>query len=495
MKRFSLLTLSTAVILLTAASLCLLPKKSVYEVADYGIYPDGSDIGESLYALTTNVQQSGGGTIQFQSGTYYSSRQMEFYATGLPPNQPNLWIRGTAPHASYSANSSPSSGTILLLNSTSGPAHIITRGFGTLKLTDITLKATNRNFIPFIKTIYSTLKLRDVMFYGSDQNPNCFEDGVVLGGDGPPDFVTGDNNASFQGYGTVIENCYFNRIRVPIRFAAHANAAWFKNNVVMNECGGTNNPWGSPVVLDSLGWGPVTGNNIEGNLIEMTGYTNGNWIGNGASMNNFIFNNYYDARLSNNPVAYFFQDCASGNFVLSGQVPVTMSLKSGNSVINQEVRTAIQGQTNDYYNISQFQNSPVRFIGQAAQPQYVMPPYAVTHRLSDNGLIWSVSNPETGGTYSDTMRMGKMSGGGWLSFYGDGYFYSANDSYFLAATGKEAFIGDHQRQVVIKNGNIISNGTNTYNADISVAPSNSDTSSGWLPVTNNGARHYLRLYQ
>jgi hypothetical protein len=476
------------------AALCLFQKKSVYEAADHGIYPDGSDIGESLHNLITNVQANGGGTIQFQSGEYYTSRTVEFLYGGSPVNQANIWIRGTAPHAAYSAASRPRSGTVLLLNSTNGNYHIISRGFGTLKLTDISFVATNRSGAAFIKIIHTTPKFKDLMFYGSEQNPSCTEDGIVLGGDGPPDFTSGGDAASFQGYGAKIEDCYFNRIRVPIRLAAHANAVWFSDNVIMNECGGTNNPWGAAQVLDGLGWGSVTGNRIGGTLIEMPGFSIGTYFGRGASMNQVVFNNHYDARPELNPVAYWFQDSGSGNKVDSGQVTIHMALKGGNTAFNQDIRTSVALQTNDIYTVTH-QRVGFRFVGHSAQPYYVHDPYAVTHRLSDNGMIWSVANPETGGSYVDTMRMGKIGGNRWLSLYGDGYFYSGNDSHFLSEIGAKAYIGDHQQKLFVQRGNLISSGTNTYNAYIGGSPVNLESVSGWLPITNNGVRHYLPLYQ
>lgn len=484
-----------------AAVVCLLPKRSVYEVSDYGIYPDGSDIGEKLNCLITNVQQNSGGSIQFQSGVYYSSRQITFFAEGSPLVQPNVWLRGTAPHASYSAGGEPKSGTILLMNSTNPVAHVIARGFGALKLTDLIFRATNHQSIPFIKMIHTTPKFYDLMFYGSAQNPGCTEDGIVFGGDGPDDFVTGGDNASFQGYGAVVQDCYFNRIRVPLRFAVHANSLNIRYNTIMNECGGTNNPWGSAIVLDSMGFGPITGNNIVGHLIEMPGFTNGFYIGSGASKNNLDRNNLYDPSKTWHSTAYYFNGAPSGNSIVAGQVPPSMSLKGG-YWIGQEVRSAIPGETNDVYTTTHFQNAPVQFIGHTSQPHYIAGPYSFRQRLSDNGVIWSVNNPETSGTNSDIARLLRdPSDNSWINLYRDGHVYAGNNLSLLSKAGAETFLGDPSRiglgvrdGRVNAYGDIVSWGTNTFNADLGTAPTNFAAPVGWLPFTNSGVRFYMPVY-
>ena len=281
----------------------------VFYASEHSILPDGSDQSADFATLLTTVVAAGGGTIVFSPGTYVFLSKITIPNDGATPPR-NVPIRLTGAGAFFSGQSAaPNGGTILDLRADGPVAKIDTRGLGMLEIDHLTLRSTVTGTSPFIHTTFTTLHIHQTGFYGFSQGLGAVEDGVVLGGLDGDDFSTTSDNAAFQGYGTVIRDNYFNRIKRAVVFQVHANAVVVKDNTIWQECGGE-----CAIEINNGAEGSCVGNVIEGNLIEMPTYTYGIVLRNTAVSNRIVGNSFYDPGGSS-VAAVRTEDLASGNTI------------------------------------------------------------------------------------------------------------------------------------------------------------------------------------
>jgi hypothetical protein len=211
----------------------------------------------------------------------------------------------------------PTGGTILDLRF-NGPK-IVTYGLGLFEASGITFASFGSNDEPFILTTNTTLHIHDCGFYGTAPHHTADNDAIVLGGTNAPAVGTNDPNAPFQGYGTVIRDNYFARIRRVVYGRVFANAVVVTGNTVWSNCG-TNLADGAAIELDgdpdditsqvNGGW------YVAGNLIEMTHYPYGIKCRE-SQRNAFIANNFYDPGAVT--IAYHhFSSTGTLNYVIAG---------------------------------------------------------------------------------------------------------------------------------------------------------------------------------
>lgn len=310
----------------------------IYFVTDYGIASTNADNSDSFQKLLTNVFNAGGGTIRFPAGNFkFLSRIRIPNDNAYPPKQPPIRITGAGgQHAGQSY--AWSGGTILNLHSSNEFAKIDTRGLGHLTIDNLAMVTTNAGgtFTPFIKTLGTTLSINDCGFYGSAATLSANEDGIILGGTSPEDFIgfNTNNEACFQGYQTVIRNNWFNRIRRAVLFNNHANGNVVRDNNLWNECGGP-----EAIALRVTGVASIVGNVISGNLIEAIGYTNG-IVCDGATYTTLTGNSFFDPPVSWIGNAYVFTNNAAGSIVLPGFTDNSLVRYTGSTASNQTFLTA-----------------------------------------------------------------------------------------------------------------------------------------------------------
>jgi hypothetical protein len=269
---------------------------AVYNVAAYGIYPDGTDQSDRFQALADTIHNRflsgrGGGHIQFNVGTYRIDKKIKFktnYNGSNIPQMPDIWISGASGNQSGNAQK-PIGGTILdcrYQGDTIGCFQF--RGSGQVKITDISfIKGTSGLTNTFIHTTLTTLKISDCSFLGYDISNRCRA--IVLGGNTA--FLSSPDTSAemgFQGYGTVIEKNYFNWISTGVMLQTYANAVIIRDNNFWNGCGGFAAIW-LACKNDTN-----TGNVIADNLIEMNHYTWGVYLGVHSVSNSVRGNNFFD---------------------------------------------------------------------------------------------------------------------------------------------------------------------------------------------------------
>lgn len=302
----------------------------------------------ALAAAMAAVYAGGGGTLVFPPGTIRFDNQIAIPndgGTSPYPNQPSMLWRGAAAWADGGGGSPPyaspadAGGTIFDLRYTgggSGLPKIQTLGKGGWEITGITFTDLGTSSNPYLKTTNTTLYVHNCAFAGnpSKSGLTCDQDALILGGTDSAATAGPGPNAPFQGYGTVISQNYFARIRRAAVFGTHANAIVFRDNNMWVSCG---NADGGAVELRP-GDASIFGNVIEGNLFEVAFYKYGIYVHTGQS-NTFAYNNFYDDTATTQAYIRFDTVDARINTVICGygftaRTHVSEQSAGVNSVIN-----------------------------------------------------------------------------------------------------------------------------------------------------------------
>lgn len=313
----------------------------VFDVVSYGADPTGtSDSTTAVLAADAACQTAGGGVVWFPAGTYRCDSQLTLSAAaGTPDKMKARSWRGAGGWASgKSLASAPNGGTILDLRYTGGPC-ILLHAEGRLVIRDLTFtQLGTAHTQPFMRITNTTVDIRACAFVGHSTKTTtaCDQDAIEVGGT-----TTSIGNAAtapFQGYGTIIEGCYFNRIKRGVWGRMYANAVKVIANTWWAQCGGS-------AAIEFDGGGDSVNYNVGGlilgNLIECVGYTRAmslNYI------NNFtiIGNDFYDnAAISGSYI--LLGSAANYNLITAGHyvsaTPLVNSTSYRNTIIDMNQST------------------------------------------------------------------------------------------------------------------------------------------------------------
>jgi len=291
-----------------------------FNVKDYGALCDGTtDDSTAVIAAIAACYAAGGGEVYIPRTSRIDSQLLIPNDGGGTPKQVSITLRGDGCSKNTTTGSGvPNGGTILDLRyAGAGVAKIDTRGTGFFSIQDMSIvdNSGTPNTVPFFQTTNTSVYLNNVAFYGNPARTGtaCDQDAIVLGGTGTS--INGTASSPFQGYGTVIQNCFFDRIRRCVYGRTYANGISIVNNTVWNKCGSN---IGDGAAIEFLGdaTSSCSGNVISGNTIEVTKYpyavkltyANGNTLGP---------NGIYDATATH-LAAYRFDTSATYNDVVDG---------------------------------------------------------------------------------------------------------------------------------------------------------------------------------
>lgn len=295
-----------------------MPVDGVANVKDFGALGDGiTDDTVPVQAAIDSLSETGG-VVFFPVGQYLINGQIALPNDGEPDDTRQQPYVFTGVGAFYdSRRGVPTGGTILDLRF-DGPK-IVTYGLGLLEASGITFADFGNDSEPLIYTTNTTLHIHNCGFYGTAAYNSAKNDGIVLGGTDPAAIGGNDPNAPFQGYGTVIRDNYFARIRRAVYGRVFANGVVVTANTVWNNCG-SNLPGGAAIELDGDPDGLTPQVNggwyVAGNLIEVTFYTYGIKCRE-SQRSAFIANNFYDSGPST--IAYHhFASTGKLNYVVAG---------------------------------------------------------------------------------------------------------------------------------------------------------------------------------
>lgn len=273
-----------------------------------GIDPTGAtDSSARILVLLGDLYAAGGGTLHFPPGTYRIDQQLRLPDDGVtvssiegpPPQGRPLRITGsTGPSVDGGNRGLTPAGTILDLRfNGTGPGKIDARYNGFFELANVTL--TNLGAAdtkPFVYVTNTTMWVHDVTVLGhsTKQGQACDQDAFVLGGVDTKD-IGGAVNSIWQGYGTVIERIYFDRIRRGVWGRASVNGLAVRNSLWTVRCGAT--PAEAALELDGMSVVNAAyiqvGNVITDNIFEVTAYPRPIRIRN-SKKNYFAGNGFYD---------------------------------------------------------------------------------------------------------------------------------------------------------------------------------------------------------
>jgi len=245
---------------------------------------NGTDESTTFLAELATLQSTGGkwvlpsGTIRVDSQVVVSNDGASTY----PRQKAMVWV-GTGAYTDPVGGSGPYpdltaiGGTILDLRYTGGGSSlpkIDTRGKGVFESTGITYTDQGTSSNPFIKTTNTTLNFHQNAFVGnpSKAGVTCNQDVFILGGLDVSVAGASGPDAAFQGYGTVIKDNYFARIRRATLLQAWCNGTVIRDNNIWISCG-SNLAGGAAIELNPGSTsGVICGNGVIANTIEAANY-------------------------------------------------------------------------------------------------------------------------------------------------------------------------------------------------------------------------------
>jgi hypothetical protein len=245
---------------------------SVFNVHAYGAAGNGmTDDTAAVQAAIQAAYDADGGVVLFGAKTYLISSQIVMPYSGAS-KMPPIMLMGLGSQGASDMTAGVYKGTILDMRATTAPAKIDTRGAGLLKIEGINFTtglAGDTN--PFIQTTNTALIIRDCALIGDEtQNTQtCVQDAIVLGGLLASRGMTANNG--FQGYGTIIESCYFRKVRRGVFCRTWSNNVFIIRNTWDLSCGAAD---ATSAAVDCTGLitNIIKGLVIRDNLFEVTGY-------------------------------------------------------------------------------------------------------------------------------------------------------------------------------------------------------------------------------
>ena len=320
----------------------------VFNVKAYGAKgDDATDDSAAVFAAITAANSTGnGGTIYFPPGKYLIDSQLVIPNDAtVPARQTSFKFVGVGATVNDRNGNMVAGGTFLDLRYSGSYGKLLTSGLGYLEISGITFYDASGDSTPFIYDTKTTLHIHDNSFQGSKSGTSNDQDAILLGGY-KEDETTNDLDGGFQGYGTVIENNYFDHIRRAVYGRTFANGVVIRDNTVWGQSG-SDLADGAAIEFDNdpnnQGNHNQTdvGNVIEGNLIEMIAYPYAFKFSR-AYENTLSGNNIYDDTATT--LAYYrFESTAQYNLVTEGSSddvhPQVSDVSGTNTVINSHENT------------------------------------------------------------------------------------------------------------------------------------------------------------
>lgn len=155
-------------------------------------------------------------------------------------------------------------GTTLDMTYSGSGGKFVTKGLAVLRIEGITFWDSAGTTTPFIFATNTVLYLRYNAFVGMKDGLACDQDAIVLGS-AVKQATDNTLDSAFSGWGTVIENNYFDHIRRAIYGLVWANAIIFSNNTIWYHCG-SNLENGAAIEFDNPN--PELTSHSGGNIIS-----------------------------------------------------------------------------------------------------------------------------------------------------------------------------------------------------------------------------------
>ena len=299
---------------------------SLVDVKDYGAKGDGvtddsTAVNNAITAIMGSTGAGAGGTLYFSPGTYLLNSCLNLPNDGgvpgsQPPTQPSFRMigSGSSMTSGISGSPGPHGGTILDMrcNPASG-GKLLSLGQGLLEIGNLIFEDQGSDSATFIYATNTVLHVHDVEFYGTAAGASAVNDAIVLGGSTTSVFNF-DTTGPCQGYGTVIRDDHFRKIKRAVVTNVFCNSMQIHDNTVWSDSG---NPAGGAFEFLPGAGGSVYGMEVWNNLIEVTHYKYGIY-GAAGFKQSVMHNDFYDGAGGTYIAPYRFDSGASGNLVIDG---------------------------------------------------------------------------------------------------------------------------------------------------------------------------------
>lgn len=310
--------------------------ETVYDVRAYGAVGDGVTNDSQAFKDAVTAALTTGGTVLVPAGTFKLAPGCISvgYSTPTPPLRLKpLRIVGAGAHWETpgwgEASATPTGGTVLDWSATPDPTG---RGVGCIETfhagyVEITgcffTQLGTAHTIPYL---YSTNTMHNVHHNGfsghqSKARLTCNQDALLFGG---VDNITldGEETAPFQGYGTVIANNWFNRLRCCVWGRSYFNNVVIRENTVWAQGGSDGgSAAASKAAIQIEGnatAGYDCGNLIVGNTFEVYGYYYGIRLGAYTSGNVIMTNGFFDAGAQVAAYVDVSNDLSTQHYIVAG---------------------------------------------------------------------------------------------------------------------------------------------------------------------------------
>jgi hypothetical protein len=284
-------------------------------ITDHGAKCDNATDDTAALSAAITAAMTTGKTLRIPAGTCRINSVITIANDGAtPPTQKPLRIVGSGAHMS-GRGTAINGGSVLDVRGAGSYGKLVTSGLGLLEITGVTFTDSAGTSTPFIHTTNTTLLIHGNSFIGTKYLTACDQDAIVLGGTTEVEGFGGLNDG-FQGYGTVIRDNYFNRIRRAVYGRTFANGVVVRDNTIWSGSG-SNLSGGAAIEFDNPAASPTqydVGNVIAGNLVEVVGYPYAIRLGR-SNRNSIIGNNVYDPSVTTLAAVYFGASAAYNTLV------------------------------------------------------------------------------------------------------------------------------------------------------------------------------------
>lgn len=312
-----------------------------------GIFAYGTDDTVAVNNTIAAAQVANGGTVVFPVGSTLMTGAMVLTNSGAtnPVQSPvRLTGAGGAMSGYEQQRGCRVSGCGSITNygsfvdmryagSGSQVAKIDTRGAGILQIDNLTLMDGGTSNYLMVFTTNTTLFVDRVTFTGNPTcyNTTCAQSLIQLGTIGAPtSFWTNLATAPFQGYGTYVNNSYFDHCAIAVLFGASANTLYFGNDTVSVSSGSSDLVKGAPYQFYGNGLGSL-GNTFVGGAVDLQGYTYMAYLTGNSTNNTFIGVALEDEVMGSPTIGVsYFDTNAIQNGVVAGYIDPVLN----NVVIN-----------------------------------------------------------------------------------------------------------------------------------------------------------------
>ena len=219
---------------------------------------DSTDDTAALNTLTASMSSAHGGTVFIIGKCLFNSADINIPA--------NIRITGLSATANGQWGALPSAPSIMDLRFNAVQAKLNFLSDGMNELDHVVLMDGGSDCALFIMDSLATMHIHDMAFSGTASGTAACNDAIYFG--------TQSGSLLFQGYGTVVESVFFDKIRRWELYGWGANGIVTQNNV-SSTSGGSSLTDGAAIEINTtLGdTNTNTGNIITGNTFEATNYT------------------------------------------------------------------------------------------------------------------------------------------------------------------------------------------------------------------------------